>query len=328
MNALLEKFNQVEIKADSRISESDRAFCEAQQEAYEKARDVLKQLADLAGRAQQEQFDILERNGKEVYITYLGSKYDVGAEKYLDLLDKTHRDFVKSIVGYFRHKYHVSLDDGPIYDAFVQPEPEEPAKLGALFYVSRNGWTDETRKEYNEVKAAYDKAVEDAETHNRELVIRYEKILDYIFAQLGGGSFRDTALKELKDACHAACWYKHNGQPKFEQKKSVIRYTGYGCSIDYIHEKYKDKGEESEFRLTDDMKKVMDALNYFELGTQSHTLHSISELCSYRVVGQKHEIGGEKVVGVQLYKSNRVDIRFSSEAYAREFAEQFMGTAA
>ena len=32
---LVEKINQVEIKADTRISEADRAFCERQQRAYD-----------------------------------------------------------------------------------------------------------------------------------------------------------------------------------------------------------------------------------------------------------------------------------------------------
>lgn len=323
---LLEKFDQVEIKPDDRISEDDRAFCTAQQEAYEKAREIFKQLIKIVGDGQAEQMALLKRAEREVYTTYLGNTYDFGAEKFLNELDATHRRFVGRIVEYFRGKYHVSLDEKSIFDAFVQKRPQEPSELHTFGYMYK--WTEEDRQRFNELSATYNKSVQDVETHNRNLVIRYEEILYYIFAQLGGSSFRDVADNELKDACHKASWNEHNGQPKFEQKKAVIRYTGYGCGIDHIHEKYKDKDDDSEFHLSDDMKQILAAVNYFELGTQSRTMTGISNLCGYRVTGQQHEIGGEKIVSVKLYKSNRVDLRFSNEAYAREFVEQYMGTVA
>ena len=323
---LIDKFNKITVKPVDRIRDDDRAFCEAHQEAYEKARSVLKQTAKLAGDAQREQMNILKRVESEIYRTYLGYDNDFGAETFLRKLDETHRAFIQQLVGYFRNKYHVSLDDEAIYDALVQCMPEEPRKPSSFFYLNQP--TEDEQKKFIEIKIAYEKAVADVEKHNRELIIRYEKVMDLIFAQLGGGSFRDTALKELRDACHAACWYSHNGQPKFEQKKSVIHYTGYGCSVNYIREKYKDKDEESEFHLTDDMKKVIEALSYFELGTQTVGMDSINSLCGYSVRGAKHPIPGKKVVGLQLFKTNRVDIRFASEAYAREFVEEFMGTVA
>ena len=41
---LVEKINQVKIKADTRISGADRAFCERQQRAYDAAREALREL--------------------------------------------------------------------------------------------------------------------------------------------------------------------------------------------------------------------------------------------------------------------------------------------
>ena len=41
---LLTKFSAVEIKPETRISEADRAFCQAHQTAYEAASNVLKEL--------------------------------------------------------------------------------------------------------------------------------------------------------------------------------------------------------------------------------------------------------------------------------------------
>ena len=41
---LLKKFENVEVKADTRISQSDRIFCEAHQAAYDHARSSLAEL--------------------------------------------------------------------------------------------------------------------------------------------------------------------------------------------------------------------------------------------------------------------------------------------
>ena len=51
---LLEKFGQVEVKADNRISEYDRCFCQVNQTAYEKAREFIKRMAEEVDKAQVE----------------------------------------------------------------------------------------------------------------------------------------------------------------------------------------------------------------------------------------------------------------------------------
>lgn len=326
---LLEKFEQVNVRAEDRISESDRMFCEANQEAYERARQVLLQTAETLAEAEAEQERLLRRGERdEVYVTYLGTKYENGAEKFYSLLDGTHKRFVIRVTEYFANKYHVSLDSDDILKPMLREKPVEPSTLRAMFYVSPARWTTEEREKYNEKKAEYEQAVAEAEAYNRNLSIRYEDILDAIFAQLGGGSFQDVALRELRDACHDACWNRYSGKPAFEQKKSVIRFTGYACSIDHIHEKYKSDGEESEFRLSDGMKDVVAALSYFETGTQNGMDYRLSSLCNYSVIGPDHPIHSRKIVNVRLYKTGRVDVRFQSEAYARAFVEQFIGEVA
>ena len=44
--SLMEKFSAVEIKADNRISEDDKAFCLRQQEAFDKAGLALQKVAE------------------------------------------------------------------------------------------------------------------------------------------------------------------------------------------------------------------------------------------------------------------------------------------
>ena len=68
---LVEKINQVEIKADTRISGADRAFCERQQRAYDAAREALKELDFTWTDCISQQKMILD--GEQAYTYYLGN---------------------------------------------------------------------------------------------------------------------------------------------------------------------------------------------------------------------------------------------------------------
>ena len=79
-------------------------------------------------------------------------------------------------------------------------------------------------------------------------------------------------------------------------------------------------------QLHDSMKDVVRALAYFELGTQDYLGGGFSELCGYTFEGNSFECGWEKVKQIRCFKNGRVDVKFTSEAYARQFAEEYLGT--
>ena len=56
---LLTKFEQVEMKADTRISETDRIFCVANQAAYDSARNALMELEFFWNDMQEQQKKLL-----------------------------------------------------------------------------------------------------------------------------------------------------------------------------------------------------------------------------------------------------------------------------
>lgn len=327
---ILEKLSSVEIKPESRISDADRRWCEAHADAYGKAISALVAMSGVVQTYAEEQRAALAPVLSQADLRYRQDKYigkGFDPSDYLDRIPKIHVSFVDDVVNYFANKYGVTLEGRDIADKLVPAKPKEP-DFSYMYYTSPKQWTPEQKEQYHASRDAYNAEVAAYDQQLRDLRIPYTDILDQIFIQLGGCSFEDKAIREIKDACHKASWYDHNGQPKFEQKKAVIHYTGYGCSIDQFHEKWKSAGEESEFHLTDGMKDVLRAASYFETDMPDYMLCSIGALFGYRVTGTEHEIGGTKIKSVKLFKNNRVDIRFSSEAYAREFAEQFMGTAA
>lgn len=85
--SILDKFSAVEIKADNRISDADRAFCVRHQEAFDKAGPALEKIAEAIIAAKTEQQAILGGDDSEysylspwgVYISSDGFKCDESA---------------------------------------------------------------------------------------------------------------------------------------------------------------------------------------------------------------------------------------------------------
>lgn len=66
--SLLNKFASVEIKADNRISEEDKAFCLRHQDAFDKSGPALQKIANVISDTRYEQRQIL---GNDSYGTYI-----------------------------------------------------------------------------------------------------------------------------------------------------------------------------------------------------------------------------------------------------------------
>lgn len=322
--SIFDKFAEVAVTPDNRITDADRERCEREQAAYAHAKAALQRIIELIRKEDQSQKEALRPdNPKEYYGGYLGDLHD--PHKYEVQLESLNRRFVRSLVRYFANKYHVDLDPEPIVAAFEKKEPKEPMDIRVLEEIGyhRNLSKEETERLYA-LQDAHVKEVETVNEFNRALIITYRDVLEHIFTQVGG-TFQDAAIQELKAKCHRACW--NHGKAAFAQKKSVLQLD-HGCYVDNFHEQYKSKGEESQFMLHDDAGDILRALSYFELGTQEWLQGNISSLLTYYVKGKKHDISGNKVESIQLFKSGRMDIRFTTEAYAREFVENFAGTVA
>lgn len=300
--SLLDKFNSIEVKADTRISEHDREFCVAYHEAYVKGRTALKSLRQSVEEYLNEQQSIISRvvPKDEMYDRSFFLGDSVHAHDITNNLRNSHRVLISALVSYFERTYKVSLEADKIEEVLLPKEPDR--------YSSYNS------AEYKE----YYGAVENTE-------LKYEDILDQIFIQLGGFSFQEKALNELKQKAHDAAWNRYYGNKCYEQKKAVISFTHYACSFDSWHEEYHHG--EHEIQLTDGMKNVIRALAYFECGDTSSIPWTLNTLLGYNwtTYNTEMQLGLEKLKSVKCFKNGRVDIRFTSEAFAREFAETFLG---
>lgn len=312
---LLEKFEQVEIKSDNRISEYDRRFCQAHQTAYEKAREVLKKLADEVAVAQSEQYKLL-RPYNEGSPSFIGDQYrnKISEEAFLGELDGTHSCFVARLVSYFRSHYNVTLDDNTICENLI---PQKPAEPNYSIYGWRRNLSAEEEAKLDKLVKDHKAAVAEYTDKLRNLSLFYTDVLDQIFIQLGGFSFHDKAVQELKEAAHKHAWNTYHGTRDYEIKKAVISFSSSCYTYSWGH---------GEMQLHDGMKDVIRALAYFEYGTQDYVGAGFAELCGYTFDGNSFENNWEKVKQIRCFKNGRVDIKFTSEAYARQFAEEYLGT--
>lgn len=294
--SLLDKFEQVEIKTDARISPADLNYCKTHQEAYEKARVALKSLGQQISVLRDEQEHVLSSVEDKYYRdVYLGASESLKSNDVYSTLDNTHISFISRIVGYFENHYKVSIERDKVEENLLPKKPE-------------NGWrrNEDEWIEYN--------------NKLRALTLHYEDILEQIFMQLEGFSFQEKALNELKQAAHKAAWNEYHGNKNFEQKKATISFTSYACHFDSWY-------SSPHVNLSDSMKDVIKAVAYFEYGTQEYLGHGFSQLCGYSFDCTIYEFDMDKVKQIKCFKNGRVDIKFTSEAYARQFVEEYLGTA-
>ena len=103
---LLDKLEQVEIKADSRLPEDDLMFCETQQQAYDESCRALREIRQQWKKAIQAQRDLLGI-GQDGSLPYFGSNYRFGITDLNRELEKFHSRFISELTQHFNEKYNL-----------------------------------------------------------------------------------------------------------------------------------------------------------------------------------------------------------------------------
>jgi hypothetical protein len=293
---LLQKFAGVEIKKDARITEADRHFCQAHQAAYDNAKDSLQELLCFWEDAQNQQAELLAGTDTSSSF-YLASRGNIklSREAIREQILSLHSLFIGRLVSFFNKTYHLSLSISDIESRLIPQEPDDR-------------WTDD----YEDRAKAYTQAMQD-------LSLSYTDILDQIFLYTDGRELSEQALHELKEKCHEAAWDSSTGQARFTLKKCTLLLNGYFCSF---HDRYGGGGEPA--RKTSD---ILRGIAHFETGSFSCMSHRISSIIQgYNLSSDFYEFDGcEKVLSLKMYKNQRVDIKFSTESYARQFISEYLG---
>ncbi|RAQ28677.1 Uncharacterised protein [uncultured Ruminococcus sp.] len=293
MNAL-DKLDAVQITEDNRISEKDLLFCKAHQEAYTAAKTALTELEYIWTDIVSRQAETLKSAAaiwnnvqKYAYVPHFST------EKIHEQMELLHDIFISNLVRYFNNRYHVCLDVDSIIDLLLPHKPKSD-------YLSPNT-----------------EAIEEYHQKLRSMKVDYKDVLDQIFIQLGGRTFLERAVDEIKERCHKAAWSTYSGKAEYELKNDTIRFT-YGCQFSDLFGKWE---------LTDSMEEILRGMAYFESEILGYYPASIENLLGWnRREDPIFEFAScAKFQSLRMFKNGRVDVKFKNKGYASKFVSEFLG---
>ena len=294
---LLEKFEAVTIEAANRVSPSDQSFCEKHQEAYEAAVQAFQELSFFWRDVKSAQKKLLGglSESKGYCRRYLVSRDNISlsADKISKHIEYLHHEFISTLVDYFNNTYSVTVSCGAVEESLLPGAPDR--------------YDEKAQRAYHAQMQA--------------LIVRYEDVVDQIILRLDGRTFEEQAFHELAQKCHDAAWNTYQKKANYERRKNVIRFTGYGC-------RFQTWVGHGEWELQDCMKSILTGAAHFETGSY-HTLPmGFSELLGWSgVKDSTHAFPTcEKVLQLRMFKSGRVDLKFSSDVCAEEFVNRYLGT--
>lgn len=166
----------------------------------------------------------------------------------------------------------------------------------------------------------------------KKVDVDYNILLDEIFLQLGGFSFNEKALTEIKDALHKKVYNSYQNKFDIEIKGNKIIFNS-TCihwvettKYEYIAGKRINTPiVESGSRSGEIFKPYIDAFSWFEYGK---VLDIKPELRYYQISITPEEFKngvmiGNKVEKIKFFKNGRMDVTFKSSQHARQFAKEY-----
>ncbi len=285
---LLEKFDAISPEPLLLLTQEEQDYCSAHQGAYDNARQSLRELLFQWEEAQDTQRELLKDTG-ESHAVYLfsGSSVSLSPGRVREHIYEMHRQFIRQLVSYFSSRYHFSLSHEAIFGEMLPKKPE---------------WCH---------GAEYERRLEEYEAQKDALELQAEDVLKAIQKALGGRSFTEYAIFQLKEQCRNNAW-RHQ-TPMFERDRQTIRFSS---AVAYDLEIYSGT------------KHILRALAFFENQTPGMIPPELAPFFAYRGPGCS-SLDFEaltKVSKMRLFKNGRLDIRFTEEAYAVQFVTEYLGT--
>jgi hypothetical protein len=260
---ILSQFDSIKIENSTRIDIEDKMYCEKHEKAYQATLNNYKGTLSNWIILHNNQIKELSynRNGytyTEEYISYFGGGNSICIDKIIQEIDKIKEKFIGRITNYFENKYHVTIDDNKIiekyknkFDYHKKENSDKTLKLDLIEYVD----------------------------------IDYNTILDEIFLQLNGFSFKEKAIDEIKQKARIPLhWYEYRKYWNYEVKGKIIKFK---TNIDDIKP----------------------ALYYFDSNETN-----LNNCFSYN-----------KIDDYKSYDNGNTDIKFYNASDALDFAKRYLG---
>lgn len=282
---IADKFGNFQIKKSDRISQEDQAWLTHREELYKRAIAVYKSVYDIY-KAENESYSEEDRKNYK-YSSFLVGNFGVPKS-----LSDVQNSYISGIFSYFSNKYNVQLENN--FDRY---------DLDREYY------------RYNDSDSIKELVVD---------FIDYHAVLDKIFDQLGGMSFEEKAIKEVKDKLKEKCYNGYRDTWEIKVKGNKFTYTGGYCSKDKYFDYYN-------FGSTEWLRAFIDALAFNTYGekTQVYSLNHLYSSYSIRLEEDDFQNGFSApevgVKHVKLFKNGRIDVTFTDAEFCRKFAREWCG---
>lgn len=283
--SLVDKFSGFEVKNDERISAEDKAYLEKLQEIYDGTLTFYSRVEALYN----EESEKYTKDVREILGTYSAVfSNDMDVRKRVCGLQL---GFINQIYAYFRDKYKLIINDNR--------EKEERKYDSYKFYK-------DVPKEV--ISELYERR-------------SYKPIVDDILSQLGGMTFDELSVLQIKDRMKKASFYYDKWW--IELKNNTIK-----CDSVYVSKAWYD--EKYTISRNEFMAVLPDALGLFIEGRSESPYLSFMRKYSIELTEEEMKNGitfpdGLKLKSIKFYKKGRMDLKFEKAEYAREFAREYCG---
>ena len=324
---LLEKFEKVEIKNDSRLGDEDKKYCDRQYTLYIKVLNHYRNMFKLLQNVNQQDNDFYKSvsvendyySGTYKHQIYMHEFMKVNKEDFSGIMEETHNRFIERINKYFINKYNVTLKEKKFKDYVQLEKPESPSSYGYRNMTEEEIEQCKIKKE--EYKAAFDIYLNNK--INAEL--HYDPIVDDIFISLGGFNFAEKAENEIKENAQNAVKGYRDNEPKYEIKNGKISFDIMFSRKCSIWNQYRiDLSSESYHA-------VLRALTYFDSDNTETAIYDkwIGRFTGYEKkeeegIYDSHYANGVKIHYFKYYKNGKFDVTFDNHTNALTFAREFL----
>jgi len=284
--SLLDKFNTVEVTAADRFSPDDMAFCEEEEKIYKEAHKIHTDILVSAYAF----FEKYEKNSqtRKCYVSeYSGGKDCAGINNYRNNVMDTNQNFISNICNYFAKKYNVTIE-----------KPKWEAINNEYFGNNR-------------LEVSLD-------------IMPLNFVLDSIFQQMGGRTFTEKALDEIKSSVKKCVYTEYNNKWKMAIKGVKLHIDGfYSSGFCNIYKRY-------EISIKEKNNAFFKALTHFEYNSAYIDSKYDKYTGNYTIreetgIYDKHAVISSVISTIKVYKNGKVEFEFIDSAKARLFAKNYCG---
>ena len=281
--SVFDKFNNFKMDAEKQISSEDKEQLERFQEIYESTLLYYKKVRDLY---KEEQKKYTEKDSQYISSYFSMRASDLGV---IDTVKKLQTSFPLIIYSYFSNKYKVDLDDRDKSDKFNKIHTYSPSE--------------------DEINELFEKR-------------HYKPILDDIIGQLGGMTFNDVSIQQIKDKMKNACSYGRGGNWHIEVKNAIVKYKGWTGVNQWR--------EEFSIRINDFLEILPSVLGLMEFGDSKMGFSRLRQYYDMKIDYDEMKNGiefpeCEKIALIKFFQNGNINLKFKKPEYAREFVSDYCG---